>query len=112
MATPVFPFPVQTNDTGAKEYVVRKAQFGDSYAQVSGEGINSSKKTWAITYSGRLEDVMKVASFFDERAGYKSFIWKDPTGQMGLYLAPKYEVLPYAKDVFRLTSSFEQAFAP
>lgn len=111
-AIPVFEYPVQANDTGSKEYIIRTAQFGDAYAQVSGEGINSSKQSWAITYSGTLEKVALVAAFLDERAGYKSFAWRNPMGQLNLYRAPKYDVLPYAKDVFRLTATFEQAFAP
>lgn len=112
MATPVFNFPVQANDSGSKEYVIRKAQFGDSYSQTSGDGINSSKKTWSISSAGTLEKMTEITNFLDERAGYKSFIWKDPTGQMGLYLAARYELLPYSRDIFRLTSSFEQSFAP
>lgn len=112
MATPLFSFPVQANDSGSTEYLIRTAQFGDGYAQSSGEGINSKKETWAITYSGRKEDVDKVRAFLDERAGYKSFAWKNPHGVLGLYKASKYESLPYATDVFRLTTNFEQAFAP
>ena len=109
---PLFNFPVQANDTGSKEYLIRTAQFGDGYAQVSGEGINSSKETWAITFSGQIAKVQEVIAFLDERQGYKSFAWKNPFGQLGLYRAAKWDIIPYARDVFRLTTTFEQAFAP
>lgn len=112
MAITEWTFPVQANDTGKKEYLVRTAAFGDGYAQTSGEGINSHRKSWAITFSGQIEDVQEVIAFLDERKGYQSFIWKDPFGLYGLYKATSYDVLPYAKDVFRLTTMFEQAFAP
>lgn len=112
MATiPVFDFPVQANDSGTKTYTTREAKFGDSYTQTSGDGINSSSLSWSITYSGKIEDVKKVRDFLDERMGYKSFIWKDPWGDLGLYMVKGFEVLPYAKDVFRLTTTFEQAFS-
>lgn len=108
----LFDFPVQANDTGSTEFVTRTAQFGDGYAQVSGEGINSSKQSWAITYSGNKDSVKKVKKFLDDTQGYKSFAWRNPLGELGLYRASKYEVLPYSSDVFRLTATFEQSFAP
>lgn len=111
MATPTFNFPVQANDSGTKKYTVREAKFGDSYTQKSGDGINSSTTSWSITYSGKLADVKKVKDFLDERAGYKSFIWEDPWGELGLYTVEGFEVVPYAKDVFRLTATFEQSFS-
>lgn len=112
MTVPEFTFPVEANNSGDETFTVRTAQFGDSYAQVSSEGINASKKTWAITFSGLLPKVLEVRDFLKERAGYKSFAWRDPFGDLGLYRAAKYDVLPYAKDVFRLTTTFEEAFAP
>lgn len=112
MALPVFEFPVEANNSGSKSFLTRTAQYGDGYAQVSSEGINSSKRTWSITTSGMLDVVQEVADFLDERSGYKSFAWKDPTGKLGLYRSASYELLPYSKDVFRLTTTFEEAFAP
>lgn len=112
MAVEVFDFPVLANETGEQEYVTRTAQFGDSYAQVSGEGINERKRTWSIAYAGKLEKVLEVKAFLDARKGYQSFIWKDPLGELGLYRATRVQVLPYSKDVFRLTTTFEEAFAP
>lgn len=112
MATEVFEFPVLANDTGTKEYIIRTAQYGDGYAQVSGEGINSSKRSWNISYAGKIEKVLEVAAFLDARKGYESFIWKDPTGSFGLYRSATHQILPYSKDVFRLTTMFEEAFAP
>lgn len=110
--TPLFTFPVQANDTGGKEYLTRSAKYGDGYEQVSGDGINSSIETWAITFSGQIEKVKEVESFLDERAGYKSFAWRNPLGRLGLYRAKRVDIIPYARDVFRLTTTFEQAFAP
>ena len=112
MAVPVFEFPVLANDTGSKEYLTRSAVFGDGYEQVSGDGINSSKKTWSVSYAGLLENVKEVEDFLDERGGYKSFAWTDPMGRLGLYKARGTQVLPYSGNVFRLTTTFEQAFAP
>ena len=112
MATPEFTFPVEANNSGDETFTTRTAQFGDSYAQVSGEGLSTSKRTWAITYTGQIDNVKEVRDFLRERAGYKSFAWRDPMGELGLYRSAKFELLPYTKDVFRLTTTFEEAFAP
>lgn len=112
MAVTIFEFPVLANDTGSKEYLTRSAVFGDGYEQVSGDGINSSKKTWSVSYAGLIEKVKEVEAFLDERKGYQAFIWKDPLGELGLYRARAWQVLPYSGDVFRLTTTFEEAFAP
>jgi phage-related protein len=108
----VFSFPVEANNTGTKEYLVRTASYGDGYQQSSGEGINSSRKTWSISFSGRKSKVDEVRSFLDERAGYKSFAWTDPNGETALYKAEKYDILPYARDVQKLTTTFTQTFSP
>lgn len=108
----VFTFPVEANNTGSKEYITRTVQYGDGYTQSSGEGINSSRKTWSISFSGRKSKVDEVRAFLDEREGYKSFAWTDPNGEIGLYKAEKYDVLPYARDIFKLTTTFTQVFSP
>lgn len=110
MATTVFNFPVQAQDSGQQEYIVRRAQFGDGYEQSAGWGLNGKKKTWSITYSGRKSDVDEVISFLEERQGWQSFLWRDPTGSLGLYKALSFQVVPYAEDVWRLTATFEQSY--
>lgn len=112
MALLEFKFPVLANDTGDTEFIVRRAQYGDGYAQVSGEGLQSSKDTWAVSYAGLWEDVQEVNAFIKQHEGYKSFAWRTPKGELKLFRAPRWQVLPYAKDVFRLTTTFEEAFAP
>lgn len=110
MVVPVFNFPVQANDAGDREYLTRNAQFGDGYEQVSGEGINSSRDTWSITYSGKIDDVRLVREFLDERKGRLSFLWRNPFGELSMYRASKYNIVPYSRDVLRLTTTFTQSF--
>lgn len=112
MALQEFKFPVLANDTGETRFVVRKAQFGDSYMQVSGEGLQSSVDSWAVSYAGLWEDVVEVENFLKDHKGYMSFAWRTPKRELKLFRAETWQVLPYAKDVFRLTTTFEEAFAP
>lgn len=112
MALVEFKFPVLANDVGDTEFIVRKAAYGDGYEQVSGEGLQSSKDVWAVSYAGLWKDVIQVDQFMKQHKGYMSFAWKTPKGELKLFRAAKWQVLPYAEDVFRLTTTFEEAFAP
>ena len=40
MAIQIFGFPARVNAAGDTRFRIRKAQFGDGYMQVSGDGIN------------------------------------------------------------------------
>ncbi len=46
MGIQTFEFPARVNAAGDMRFRVRKAQFGDGYAQVSGDGINPIVRSW------------------------------------------------------------------
>lgn len=56
-----------------------KAQFGDGYAQRAGDGINTRKEVWPLTFVGLKAEIKAIADFFDEHAGYKAFRWRGKT---------------------------------
>lgn len=55
------------------------AQFGDGYTQRAGDGINTRKEVWPLTFIGRKDEIQLIADFFDEHAGYKAFRWRGKT---------------------------------
>ena len=50
MGIQTFEFPARVNAAGDMRFRVRKAQFGDGYAQVSGDGINPIVRSWDLTF--------------------------------------------------------------
>jgi phage-related protein len=61
----------------------RKAQFGDGYAQVAGDGINPVTPQWSVSFTGDEAYIQAIKNFLNRHAGWKSFIWKPPLEPSG-----------------------------
>ncbi|MEL2282405.1 phage tail protein, partial [Klebsiella pneumoniae] len=57
---------------------VRKAQFGDGYAQVSGDGINPRSQDWERSFVGTEDYIRPIKQFFGRHAGPRAFQWPPP----------------------------------
>ena len=68
---------------GSKDSV-RKAQFGDGYAQVSGSGLNDEMLTYEFSFSGDPQTAMQIHAFL-RRHKTKSFIFTPPFGDKALW---------------------------
>lgn len=55
---------------------IKSAQFGDGYTQRVGDGINTRKEVWPLTFLGRKAEIEAIKAFFDEHAGHKAFLWR------------------------------------
>lgn len=93
-------------------YRLRKAQFGDGYQQVSGDGINNQSESWDIEFTGELIYISDISDWFDARSGQKSFFWKNPFGKTKLYRCEGYRTTALGNERFSLTCKFIEAFAP
>lgn len=111
MAVETFTWRIQRGEEGQHRSTVRVAQFGDGYRQTSGDGMNSVRQTWAITCTGRKDEVNAIRAFLTRHLG-KSFAWRNPHGEIGLYQASEWNSRAVGGGLFVLTSSFEQAFHP
>ncbi len=52
----------------------------------------------------------EVATFLEEHAGYKPFIFKHPFMGEGVYRCLKYSFDPVAKDIYKISFSVKQAY--
>ncbi|POP41737.1 phage tail protein [Superficieibacter electus] len=98
--------------TGSKD-VVRKAQFGDGYAQVSGSGINDETLTYDFSFTGRPDTALEIHAFL-RRHKTKAFSFTPPFGELALWRVEPDSLKKSArgKTLLTITATFEQAFAP
>ncbi|MMZ50861.1 Phage minor tail protein [compost metagenome] len=111
-----FHFPPRYGAAGEFEPVVREVQFGDGYRQVTGDGINSEKESWPLTFSGPWKFVEPIVAFLREHNGYRSFQWRNPLYQLGLYNAGAFTLTPTFANAqgrnYTLTVTFTRANHP
>ena len=91
---------------------VKEAQFGDGYAQVSGDGINPRSQSWDLSFVGTEQYIKEIKQFFDRHQGRISFQWTPPLEDTGLYRCKEYRPSPLGGGNWSLTAAFIQAFAP
>ncbi|HDX9110091.1 TPA: phage tail protein [Klebsiella michiganensis] len=92
---------------------IRKAQFGDGYAQVSGEGINPETLNYAFSFTGDLQTGLDIYKFL-RRHKTKSFTFKPPYDELALWRVQGDSLQKNILNnkVMTVTATFEQAFVP
>ncbi|WHP32841.1 phage tail protein [Trabulsiella odontotermitis] len=115
MAVEVFIWSIQATGqpTTKSKDTIRKAQFGDGYAQVSGSGLNDETLEFDYTFRGRPETGLEIYAFL-RRHKTKSFLFAPPFGELALWRvqADSLQKVILGKKVMTVTATFEQAFAP
>lgn len=112
MALETFTWSPRVNPTQTVNMRTRKAQFGDGYTQVSGDGINPRSQEWDLTFIGPESYIQTIKQFLDQHEGIKSFVWKPPLEDSGLYRCEQYKPTPMGGGNYSLTATFTQAFKP
>jgi phage-related protein len=112
MTTPTFTWTPTGQPSGAVNFRVRTAQFGDGYSQTVADGINNKVASWPLTFTGMKSDMQAITDFLDERAGWQAFYWTPPAGVQGLYKAATYNISPMGGLVYQLAVTFQQVFSP
>lgn len=56
------------------------AQFGDGYEQVVGDGINTYRDTWQLTFNRDLKECKLIEAFVNEHRERVPFWWTPPYG--------------------------------
>lgn len=110
-----FTYDVQLGTTGDITQRTWRNDFGDGYVQAGGTGINGRAESWSVTLVGRLTsgaELAKVRAFLDRHEGYRSFLWRSPSGVSGQWRSTGYVLNPRGAGVFTLTTTFEQSFRP
>ncbi|QBR52656.1 phage tail protein [Erwinia sp. QL-Z3] len=112
MAIKTFTWCPRINAQGDVKHRVRKAQFGDGYAQRSGDGINTRTQEWSLNFVGREDYISEIVAFLDEMGGSKAFEWKPPLYSLGLFTCEEYKPTAMGAGLFSLDATFEEAFKP
>lgn len=115
MAIETFAWPIQTATQPTLDVKdrIRKAQFGDGYEQVVGDGLNPSQFSFPYSFTGKAARSMEIYNFLS-RHKTKAFIFTPPYGEKGLYrvAADSLKRAVKGKTLLIVTATFEQAFAP
>lgn len=105
-------FPDIKPDYGAsenKEPKIRKAQFGDGYAQRVQDGVNNLPRKWNLKFTQTPANADKIENFLASTNGTSNFDWTPPRGASGKWVAEKWDrSIEEAYDV--ITAVFEEDF--
>ena len=87
-----------------------RAQFGDGYEQTTGDGINSVRQEWSLQFAGNgVEDAYQ---FLKAKAGWQSFQWKSPDGELLYFRDGDINRTFHGTRVVSFTTTFTQVFKP
>lgn len=112
MAIETFTWSPRVNPTQTVTMRVRKAQFGDGYTQVAGDGINPRSQEWELNFIGTEAYIRPIKQFLDRHEGRRAFAWTPPLEDQGLYRCEQYKPSPLGGGNYTLSATFTQAFAP
>ena len=93
---------------------IRKAQFGDGYAQTARFGINNISETWTLNFTNRpLAEADQIEAFFVANSGTVPFEWQPP----GLVTTQLFRAVDWSRTaskpgLYDLTVTFERAYEP
>ncbi|WP_339504038.1 phage tail protein [Pseudomonas sp. RL_105y_Pfl2_101] len=112
MAIETFTWCVHAQSSGATSYATRSRKFGDGYEQIAADGPNNVSEEWSISVSGNGATIKAIKAFLDQHGGAKSFLWKPPLGELGMYLGESPNISDGQGDYYTLTATFRQSFHP
>ncbi len=112
MAIETFTWCPRIDAQADVKYRMRKAQFGDGYEQVSGDGLNNRSQEWSLNFVGDESYIQDIREFLDRMAGTTSFQWKPPLYPLGLWRCEGYKPKALGAGLFALDATFIQAFKP
>ncbi|SDR19180.1 Phage-related protein [Paraburkholderia fungorum] len=103
--------PTVANFTGTPTFKVRTAQFSDGYALRVADGLNNRSSVYSLQFIGDEDKMTAIIAFLDTQAGATSFYWTPPFRAQSLFTATYTEPTKDG-DVYTMTATFTQTFAP
>lgn len=111
MATQTFTWvPAVSGLSGTATLKVRKAQFGDGYAQRAADGLNSRSSSFNLTFIGDAAKISAIRDFLDARAGAEAFYWTPLLRPRSLFTCETYSEPTKDGDLYTMTATFNQTF--
>ncbi|MDR8400116.1 phage tail protein [Paraburkholderia sp. USG1] len=103
--------PAVSNLSGSAALRVRKAQFGDGYAQKIADGINNRASSYNLTFIGDAPTITAILAFLDAHAGATAFNWTPLLRPQALFTCEKYSEPTKDGNTYTITATFDQTFA-
>lgn len=89
---------------------VLSANFGDGYEQRLGDGINTIKDIWNLTFRGTRTEIADILTFLKTKRGVASFTWT-PNGEAEVVVkCQKWSRTIVSANLATITATFEQVF--
>ena len=110
MALKTFGWSPLNGPTGDLSRRTRTAQFGDGYEQVTGDGMNSERQSWPLTFTDPWEDVKPIIDFLREHGETRAFKWVNPLYELGLYRATQLKTTALGFGNWTVTVTFVTAY--
>ena len=111
MAIQTFNWRVESGVMSKVDYRVIETQFGDGYAQISADGINTKNESYGIRVHAKEAEAKLIMEFFDEHKGSKSFFWTPPLGTIGLYTCKDPTPSDRGGGLYTISGTFVKVFA-
>lgn len=94
----------------SNEPKVLSAQFGDGYEQRVGDGINTIKDIWNLTFRGTRAEIADILDFLKNKKGVTAFTWT-PSGESEVTVkCQKWNRVIVSPNIATLSATFEQVF--
>lgn len=109
----VFTWLPLIGSAGRSVFRIRKAQFGEGYAQRASDGLNPEDSSWPVRFRGTRTAMTPIIDFLRAHAGVRAFQWTPPAhGLAGLYVCEEFTQTELANDRIEITATFIQAPGP
>ena len=108
--TDTFIWKATSQSSGSASASVKRAKFGDGYAQSAADGINAVSRQYQLSFIATKVVIAEIIAFLDAHAG-SSFMWNGPWGT-GLYFCDTYTDSHLGGLIYSVTATFEQTFQP
>jgi phage-related protein len=105
-----FTWSPAPNATQQKQTRVKTAVFGDGYQQRVADGINTTPRSWSLTFTRKTADVDAIEAFLDARNGTESFDWLPPSGVTGKWICKSWPRTVIHNSVQAISATFEEVF--
>ncbi|CAN7613806.1 phage tail protein [Caballeronia sp. LjRoot34] len=104
--------PTVANLSGTATLLVRKAQFGDGYAQRVADGINNRSSSFNLAFIGDATKISAILAFLDAHLGSTGFLWTPPLRPQLMFTCETYSEPTKDGNVYSMSATFDQTFAP
>ena len=94
----------------SKQPRVKKAQFGDGYAQRAADGINTQPRSYNVQFNANSGKVEDIDQFLSDRAGIESFTWTPFDGIEGTFICEAWNLSRTGPTAGTLSATFMEVY--